>query len=129
MISNECYDLRYDPERNRIYFKIKGFWPSRDVVPGYLDRWKDVVEQAKPGFTILGDIIDMKVPPQDVIDLHVDVQNLVLDNGMKKAAEIVSEAILQLAADRISRSSGLDVVKRQFHDPGEAEAWLDSQEE
>jgi len=129
MISNEYYDLRYDPDKNRIYFKIKGFWPSTDIVPGYLDKWKDIVKQAKPEFTVHGDITEMKVPPQEIMDLHVEVQNLVLEKGMRKAVEIVDESILKLAVNRIARSSGLYVVKRQFHESSKAEDWLDSEED
>ncbi len=129
MISNEYYDLRYDQEKNRIYFKIKGFWPSTDTVPGYLDKWKDIVKQTKPEFTVLGDITEMKVPPQEIMNLHVEVQNLVLEKGMRKAAEIVDESILKLAVNRIARSSGLYVVKRQFHEYRRADAWLDSKED
>lgn len=126
MTSNNFYDLNYDARKNRFYLTVKGFWNSIDVAKDYLNDWMTQTKNAKSGFTVVADLRTMKAPPAAVFEYHKNAQEHLLNNGLRKTAEIVSSAITKLSVNRLSRTSGMDVLKRQFHSLHEVEAWLDS---
>ncbi|MFX0070303.1 MAG: hypothetical protein ACFFAO_04350 [Candidatus Hermodarchaeota archaeon] len=124
-IKNDFYEMRIDNYKNRVYFKIKGFWRDPNDLSNYLNDWENVLKRMRQGFTILTDATEMTAPTRDVVEqCHVPAQQLV----MKKAgriAEFVSSAITNLSVQNLGRMSGMDVLKKSFHTKEEAEAWLD----
>lgn len=47
---NDYYEHAYDPEKNLVYWTMKGFWMSMSVVPNYDSDWDKILQMTKPGF-------------------------------------------------------------------------------
>jgi len=125
-IKNERYEMRYNRAKNRVYFKIVGFWSRPEVVPNYVQDWKRLLTDVKPGYTILTDATEMAAPPDEVVKhVHVPAQQVVMKAGVSKIAEVVSRPVTQLSVQRMARESGMASYKREFNDRVEAEKWLD----
>lgn len=120
---NSYYELKYDENKNRLYFKIIGFWPSVDAVPSYFKDIDKAASVVKPGFTMVSDIRQMKTPPQEVGKAHEQAQQKMVNAGLKKTAEIVTSAILKMTTRRYSQSSNMN--REAFSSLDEAEKWLD----
>jgi hypothetical protein len=124
-IKNDFYEMRIDNSKNRVYFKIKGFWRDPISLSNYLIDWENVIKKMNPRCTILTDATEMTAPTREVVEkCHIPAQQLV----MKKAgriAEFVSSAITNLSIQNLGKMSGMDVLKKSFHTKEEAEAWLD----
>lgn len=127
MYRNEYYDLSYDPAKNQINWKVKGFWRSPDVVPDVEKHWDAILARAeKPGFTILADMTEMKAAPPEVEAIHRRIQQKTMALGVRKVATIVSQSVIAgLAGKRVGRELGYDQVARNFNDRAKAQAWLD----
>ena len=68
----------------------------------------------------------MKAPPDDVIEQrHIPAQQIVVESGVRKIAEVVPSALTKMSVQRISRGSGMDMYKQSFADQVDAEKWLD----
>ena len=126
MYTNEYYELNYDPTKNQVNWKIKGFWRSVDAVPSMERNWNSVLAQAKkPGFHILADLTEMKSPPQDVKDLHAKVQGEIIEAGVHKLAVVIGSALVDMSVKSIGRKSGINQLTTNFADTASAQAWLD----
>jgi hypothetical protein len=121
---NNYYSLEPDKEKNRIYFSIMGQAPSTSAIPSFEQDWKDVVGEVQSGFTILGDLMEMKPHVKDVEDLNVKVQGWLMQNGCKKVAQLAPlEAMANV--NEFSEKSGLKEILRAFNSKKVAEMWLD----
>jgi hypothetical protein len=122
------YSIDIDKTKNRIYLTIGGFWKNVTVVPNYFDDIKKAAQEVSPGFTILTDVSQMATPPSDVGSLHEKAQQVLIEAGLKKTAEIIprEKAIEQMVLKKWSVKSGM--VKGTFHDKFAAETWLDEKE-
>ena len=123
---NKYYEMYVDPSKNRVYYTYKGFWESPAVVPDYFEDHKRSVGRTTPGFSGIVDLKDMKTPPQDVMELHMKVQNYSLQHGMKRSAHIIDAALVELASGRFVKETDSKEVTRSFASRLEAEDWLDS---
>ena len=118
------YSMEVNKPKNRIYFKLQGFWKSVADVPNYLSDWQRATQEVTPGFTILADVREMKTPLPEVAELHRDAQAMVVAAGLLKTAELIPPGVIeQTALKRYAKESGM--VKGSFEDRTEAEAWLD----
>jgi len=63
---NKYYKIGVSPEKNRVYFKIIGFWKSVEIVPDYLNDWKKATSLLARGFTLVTDATEMKTHPQEI---------------------------------------------------------------
>ena len=126
MYTNEYYDLNYSPIKNQINWKVKGYWRSVNAVPNMEQNWDSTLAQAKkPGFTILADLTEMKAPPQDVQDLHAQVQGKIVEAGVHKLAIVIGSALVDMSVKSIGRKSGITQLTTNFADTASAQAWLD----
>lgn len=119
----EYYEIRVDESKNRIHLTIIGFWKDRTKLRDYLPDLRRAVEEVAPGFTVLADLTKMKTPMPEIGELHEEAQRVVSQAGLSRTAEIVSGIVERMAAERYSKSSGMN--KRSFADLAEAENWLD----
>ncbi len=125
MITNEFYDLDYDPERNQINWKVKGYWASVNEVPNMEKDWKSMLAKArKPGFNILADLTEMKVTPHDVQELHAKIQQQIIQSGVQKIATITTSTMTRISVKNIGSVSGITQMASDFNDPMKAQAWL-----
>ncbi len=121
---NSCYDLSYDSEKNRIYLTIRGFWKALESVPHYLMDWQKVLKLKKPGFTVLVNMQDMLTHPQNMNSLHIQAQQLVLEQQVARIAHVIpSDKIAKLQVDSIASQTGIPV--KDFGIYQDAEHWLE----
>ncbi|MFT2008264.1 hypothetical protein ACMA1I_06280 [Pontibacter sp. 13R65] len=85
---NQFYEFSYEPDKNRIHFRMLGYWKSPEVVPEYLKDWGKTLEMAKPGFTLIADVRDMITHPVTVKQLHEKAIESCVDAGITYVAEI-----------------------------------------
>ncbi len=123
---NEYYDAYVDKGRNRMYWTFRGFWKDVSVVPDYRIDNRKCLDMLLPGFTVLLDMREMKTPPADVIDLHMENLKAVENAGMKCQAQVIDQAILKIAGSRVLREAHMEEKMRQFNTVEEADNWLDS---
>ncbi len=124
---NTYYSIYVDKLKNRVYLTVKGFWKNQAVVSNYLEDIKKATnEETSPGYTILTDVTQMRTPPQDVAELHIEAQKICVESGLRKTAELLEKNVAaQMALERYSKHSGMK--KRSFYDKAKAEAWLDEE--
>ena len=126
MYTNEYYELDYNSAKNQINWKVKGFWRSVGTVPDMEKHWDSILARAKkPGFNILADLTEMKAPPQDVKDLHAQVQGRIVEAGVHKLAVIIGSALVDMSVQNIGKKSGMSQLTTNFADLASAQVWLD----
>jgi hypothetical protein len=126
IVENDYYAAYVDKSRNRMYWTLRGFWKDVSVVPDYKIDNRKCLDMLLPGFTVLLDIRELKTPPADVIDLHMENLKAVENAGMKYQAQVLDQAILKIAGSRVLREAHMEEKMRQFNTIEEADSWLDS---
>jgi hypothetical protein len=124
--NNAYYTILVDTIKNRVYLTVKGFWKSATVVPNYVVDIRQATHDVSSGYTLLADVSQMKTPPPEVANLHMEAQKICVDEGLKKTAELVEKSFaLKMPLDRYSKASKM--TKRIFTSKEEAETWLDEE--
>jgi hypothetical protein len=120
------YEIYVDTEKNRMYTTFRGFWGKVSQVPNLLEDHIKAIKALSPGFTVLTDTINMKIPTKEINDFHPNILRIMDEKGLSKLALIPDRnKILKVSGERVMRDSGiLDKVKF-FDDIDEAEDWLD----
>jgi hypothetical protein len=113
-----------DPDKNRAYITIIGFWRSPEEAGPYVQDLDRALVQLKPGFTLLTDLTQMKAYPASVQPLHLEAQQLLLTRGLSQTAEVCASSMVEYQTNALSKKSSMPL--RQFTDPGAAEAFLDA---
>ncbi len=125
IVSNDFYELAVNNEKNRVFFKIFGFWKDPSDVPDYLADWERTTDELSPGFTIVSDFRQMKTPSTAVAPLHQATQEFLVKKGLDRTAEIMEDAVLlEFQLKRYAEKSSMK--KREFKTVEEGEAWLDN---
>ncbi len=121
---NDYYAILVNTAKNRLYLTLTGFWKSRSVVPNYIEDMKKATQELSKGYTVLADVTQMKPPPKDVVNVHMEAQTVAIAAGLSTTAEIVSQDVItQMSINRFSKESGMS--KGTFDNTEEAEVWLD----
>jgi len=119
------YEIEYNEPKNRVYYKIIGFWEDVEHVPLYLWHIKECLRLTKPDFTMLVDATQMEPHPPEIEDLRKQAQVLALAAGMKQAAEIVSQDFISsIQFDCMTETTGFQ--KGKFKSFTQADTWLDN---
>ncbi|MBN1848538.1 MAG: hypothetical protein JW932_08125 [Deltaproteobacteria bacterium] len=122
---NNFYSIAVDEGKNRMYLAVKGFWKDAGQVSEYLNDFKKALKFVSKGYSVVSDLTDMKTPSQEIGSLHVEAQQLLVNAGLKKTAEIhPASTITQISLKRFSEESGMK--KGLFRTKEEAEQWLDA---
>ena len=120
----DFYTVGINKPKNRAYLIFTGYCSKPSNIPNFLDDIKKAAHGLKQGFTLLTDVTMLKTPPQDVAELHIKSQEIWIESGLSKTAEILPNTkIAKMALDRWSKTSGMK--KEWFDNKFEAEAWLD----
>ena len=127
LVANELYHIKCDEFKNRIYVKIMGFWKDLVAANEFVDHLKRSSTMIKNGFTVLVDLSEFKVPKPEVVAIIKASQKHLMDLGMAKSAEIVSESLFtDMAISQITKENEITSDKRKkFKSLAEAEVWLD----
>lgn len=120
---NKEYKIQVDIAQNRAFLTVVGFWRKPEDVSDYLNDWKKAISTLKPGFTLLTDVTEMTIHPGEVRDIHLQAQQLIIDAGVKKVAELQKAKVAELQLNGVAHESGLP--KKNFNSREEAIAWLE----
>lgn len=126
MIEHKHYSLNVNTIKNRVYFKLMGDIPSVDTIPNFETDWNKVLDEMglMKGFTILGDLREVKPMPQEVQNLQTKVQTTIMQKGCRKVAQVAAMATV-VEVNKFSEKSGLKEILRGFSLVNSAERWLD----
>jgi len=126
VVANEYYEAGVEPSKNRLYIKVIGFWKNPEQVPNYVSDLRTAAEKLEPGFTILVDLRMMKPPATSVTPVHVEAQQMLVEHGLSRTAEVVGNAVLlELQLKKFAQESAM--IKAEFNTPEEGEKWLDNE--
>jgi hypothetical protein len=124
---NSFYEISVDAEKNCIYVTFHGFWEKLSQVPNFLEDHIKAIKALSPGFTVLANTLDMKIPTKEINDYHHKILKMMDKEGLRKLAFIsASNRILRVSGKRVIKSSGILDKVRFFGDIEKAEEWLDS---
>ncbi len=119
------YHIEYDEQKNRVYYKVIGFWEGIEAIPLYLRHIEECLRHTKPNFTMLIDASNMEPHPPEIEEVRKQAQILAVKAGMKQAAEVTAkDFISSLQFDFMTDSTGFP--KGKFKNFEEADAWLDT---
>lgn len=118
------YMFEVDPDINRLFITISGFWENAGIAPNILNDIDLALNKVRPGFTNLVDTTQFKTPPKDVQELFGRVQKKIVARGIRKNAEVVSSAFVEVNLEEVASKSEMGNVLRQFKGMAEALAWL-----
>ena len=121
---NAYYELAYDTAKNRIYWTMKGFWKSMDVVPDFDKDWDTAQRMTRSGWTIFADLSALKVMPDDVKNAQDERQKILLRNGCMKVSCLITDPITKLSLNEALAGSGMEKIVKYFDNASEAEQWL-----
>ena len=122
---NDYYELKISEAKNRIYWTMKGFWRSMAVVPDFDKDWDTTQNMAKPGWTLLGDLSELKPMPDDVRLAQDERQKKAIGGGCIKVSCIVDSVLTKMSLNKSLKGSGMDKMLQYFDSPIEAEQWLE----
>ncbi|MBN1162960.1 MAG: hypothetical protein JXB45_00135 [Candidatus Krumholzibacteriota bacterium] len=125
MLENQYYTLDYDSRKNRVHWKVIGFWKSVEVVQEVKNDWNAILKRTSKGFTIIADLTEMNAPPKAVEKLHEEIQETIIEAGVRKVATVLSSTMTKWAVISITDRSGMSVYLKNFNSRLDAESWLD----
>jgi hypothetical protein len=123
--NREKYSLAVDPDKNRIYYTMTGFWHNPEDFPYYFQDWEKAMAQVKEGFTVLADVTNFKTPGPKIKPMFEKAQQKANEAGMRKNAELYGEdaMIAEQTLDKLAKRTGMRNLA--FKERWKAEAWLD----
>jgi len=124
IVENEYYALSVDEEKNRIYYKISGYWADISKVSSYLSDIAEVLKHVKPNFTMLVDNTEAEPHPLEIEELRKQAQKLANEAQLLVAAEIIP--FDKISAMQFQEMTTITNFKfSRFKTFEEAEKWLD----
>ncbi len=124
--NNEYYELFYDEGKNWIFWTMKGFWKSMDVVPDFDRDWDSAIRHAKTPFKIFADLSKLKSLPDDVKAAQDMRQQKLMQQSCEKVSCLMESAITKLSLNKVLKKSGMDKMVQYFTSAEvyEAKKWL-----
>lgn len=121
---NEFYSLFIDKYENRAYLTIKGFWKNPECIPDYLNDWSKGILLLQKGFTVLTDVTEMEIHPSSVRSIHAKAQQLIIDGGVYRVAEVQENTMSAMQLDGVAHESKMP--RGKFTRKLDALNWLES---
>ncbi|MEJ8802570.1 hypothetical protein [Pontibacter sp. H249] len=122
---NDCYELLYEADANRVHFTILGFWKNEHIVPELLNDLTDTLALSQSGYTLLADFSSMVTHPQQLNALHVKLQHKFIEANLSYGAYVEPlDKIANFQLDQTMEESQLKL--KRFSALEDAEAWLNS---
>ena len=91
--NNNFYELSYDEKSNLVYWTMKGYWNSLNVVPDFEKDWDTAVSETRKGYRVFADLHDLEKIPDHMKEVHFNKQKTLLDNGCEKIACMIGNSI------------------------------------
>jgi len=124
--SSQYYDLAVDVSKNRLYITSKGFWNKGEIIEAYHKCQTEALKHVKPNFTVVADMREFKILPQDLVPkqeaTHIDLAKA----GMYRVACIVpASAVANFQLRDVAK--GTEMPEQRFAVMSEGEEWLDTE--
>ncbi len=126
----EFYEIRYDETTNWVYWTMKGFWESMDVVPNFYSDWEAGINSAEKPFKIYSDLSTLKTMPDDVKDANDKMQQKLMQNGCVKVSCLLDSSVTKMSLNDVIKSSGMEKMVQYFtkDEAGDAKKWLSEEQ-
>ncbi len=121
-MSKKGFTITPDHNRNILRLKTWGFWSSEDAEAFKNEFQKKAKVFGDEPWYVLADIVGWSVQSTGVQDIVQKSMIFARNNGMKRAANIVSKALGKMQIKRMSESSA--IYFGYFDSEEEALAWL-----
>ncbi len=121
-MSNKGFTITPDRDRHILRLKVWGFWSNEDA-EAFKNQFREKAKvfRNEPWY-VLADIVDWSVQAPEVQAIVQQSMVYARNNGMEKAANIVSKALGKMQIKRMSESSAL--YFGYFDSEEKALAWL-----
>ncbi len=124
--SSQYYDLAVDVSKNRLYITSKGFWNKGEIIDAYHQCQTEALTHVKPNFTLVADMRDFKILPQDLVPKQEATHKDLAKAGMYRVACIVpASAVANFQLRDVAK--GTEMPEQRFAVMSEGEAWLDAE--
>lgn len=124
IVSTQYFELAVDGRKNRLYITSKGFWNTEAIVDEYWKFQTEALKQLKPNFTVVADMCEFKILPQDLVPKQKQTQLDLANAGLYKVAVIVpGSAVAGSQLKNVVKDTKMPEEK--FSNIVEAESWLD----
>lgn len=122
---NNSYELSYDESSNCLFMAFFGLWDKMSQLDYYMVDVKSMITHSNPGFDLIYDLTQYKGCENQLVNLHVETQNLLLESGLNKVAVLINEnQLLKASVEFIFQMSGINPTF--FCNIGMLQKWLDS---
>jgi len=124
--TNQFYDLAVDVSKNRLYITSKGFWNKGEIIEEYHKCQTQALKHVKPNFTVVADMREFKILPQDLVPKQEATQKDLANAGMYRVACIVpASAVANFQIRDVAK--GTEMPEQRFAVMSEGEDWLDTE--
>lgn len=123
-IVHKHYELKYDSDKNRVSFKVKGLVPSKAAIPDFEKDWMKIAANVKPNWTILANLKEMKPFPPEVAQWNQEVQGKLVQRGLKKVGQVAPMEVC-VQVNKMANQSGMKDSMHAFFNESDALHWLD----
>ncbi|MEZ5226244.1 MAG: hypothetical protein R2710_06110 [Acidimicrobiales bacterium] len=103
----DAYTLSFDSDRNRIDFAMAGHWTADDAA-SWAEAFVDVVDQAEPGFVVVGDMLGSVLQTPEVQATHEQLMAYSVEQGMRRGVLVVGTTTLKLQLERLASNAHSD---------------------
>lgn len=120
------YELAVDESKNRLYITSKGFWNKAEIVEDYHQAQTAALKHVKPNFTVVADMREFKILPQDLVPQQEATHKDLAAAGMYRVACIMpASAVANFQIRDVAK--GTEMPEQRFAVLTEGEQWLDAE--
>ncbi|MBI9060987.1 MAG: hypothetical protein JEZ14_03325 [Marinilabiliaceae bacterium] len=124
--TNQFYDLAVDVTKNRLYITSKGFWNKGEIIEAFRKCQAEALKHVKANFTVVADMREFKILPQDLVSMQEETQKDLAKAGMYRVACIVpASAVANFQLRDVAK--GTEMPEQRFAVMSEGEDWLDTE--
>lgn len=116
-------DVRYNSAKNRVYITVDELL-TLEKAAKHKEAIMKVIDQTKPGFTLLINLFEGKVQPSESTLEINKAREYGVKKGAKKAALVTNNPVLSMQASRTIKQVENAYEQRIFKTIEEAEAYL-----
>jgi len=124
--SGANYRIAADAMKNRLHFWFFGDLMREGDNPQFRDHTEEAIRRLNPGFTVIGDMAELKM--LGLPDMAQELQVRLLNAGVARVASVWSrESFSKLVIESAAQKAGDAYVEKRkaFTSRAQAEAWLD----
>ncbi|WP_274365176.1 hypothetical protein [Paenibacillus thermotolerans] len=114
---------KYDSGKNRIYTSVIGMM-RMEHTDEFIEGGKRVIDQAKPGFTVVMDYSQGEASPADVNDKLGELRQYLANRSPKRVVTVVNKMLMKSLVSQKLKGDNLNTDT--FASVEEADRFLDS---